>query len=121
MKRRLPLVAICAAWRDDQVLYSSCTLGVYSDAVVLCVFTHKSLALGGKARLRNAAQYSGPIELCVCVAVKNYSHMCNYELNSHHSSAMLVISTACYHGDRDFLGSLNHQAQLHWRVVPAMQ
>ena len=27
----LPLVAICTTWRADQLLYSSCTLGIYSD------------------------------------------------------------------------------------------
>ena len=37
--RQLPLVAICAAWRADQVLYSSCTIGIYNDDAVLCVFT----------------------------------------------------------------------------------
>ena len=37
--RRLPLVAICAAWRADQVLYGSCTIGIYNDDGVLCVFT----------------------------------------------------------------------------------
>ena len=42
MERRLPLVAICTAWRADQVLYGSCTLGIYSDDVVLCVFTQDS-------------------------------------------------------------------------------
>ena len=38
MGRRLPLVAICAAWRADQVLYGSC----YNDDAVLCVFTQDS-------------------------------------------------------------------------------
>ena len=37
--RRLPLVAICAAWRADQVLYGSCTIGIYNDDAVLCVVT----------------------------------------------------------------------------------
>ena len=37
--RRLPLVAICAAWRANQVLYSSCIIGIYNDDAVLCVFT----------------------------------------------------------------------------------
>ena len=32
--KRLPLVAICAAWRADQVLYGSCTIGVYNDDAV---------------------------------------------------------------------------------------
>ena len=36
--QRLPLVAICSAWRADQVLYGSCTFGIYSDDIVLCVF-----------------------------------------------------------------------------------
>ena len=35
----LPLVAICAAWRADQVLYGSCTIGIYNDDTVLCIFT----------------------------------------------------------------------------------
>ena len=42
MERRLPLVATCATWRADQVLYGSCTLGSYSDDIVLCVFTQDS-------------------------------------------------------------------------------
>ena len=37
--RQLPLVAICAAWRADQVLYGSCTIGIYNDDAVFCVFT----------------------------------------------------------------------------------
>ena len=37
-----PLVAICATWRADQVLYGSCTLVIYSDDIVLCVFTQDS-------------------------------------------------------------------------------
>ena len=53
-ERRFPLVDICATWRADQVLYGSCTLGTYSDDIV---FTHKILALGGKARSRNSVQY----------------------------------------------------------------
>ena len=40
--RRLPLVAICAAWRADQVLYGSCPIGIYSDDIVLYVFTQDS-------------------------------------------------------------------------------
>ena len=39
---RLPLVAICAAWRAGRVLYGSCTIGIYSDDAVLCVFTQDS-------------------------------------------------------------------------------
>ena len=59
--RRLPLVAICTAWRADQVLYGSCPIGIYSDDVVLCVF----LALGVEVGSRNSVQYSGSIELCM--------------------------------------------------------
>ena len=40
--RRLPLVAIYAAWRADQVLYSSCTIGIYNDDAVLSIFTQDS-------------------------------------------------------------------------------
>ena len=58
MERRLPLVAICATWRADQVLYGSCTLGIYSDDVVF--YPRFSLLAS-----RNSAQYSGSIELCV--------------------------------------------------------
>ena len=32
------MVAICTAWRADQVLYDSCTIGIYNDDTVLCVF-----------------------------------------------------------------------------------
>ena len=43
MERQLPLVAICAAWRADQVvLYGSCTIDIYSDDAVLCKFTQDS-------------------------------------------------------------------------------
>ena len=37
--RWLPLVAIGATWRADQVLYGSC---IYNDDDVLCVFTQDS-------------------------------------------------------------------------------
>ena len=37
--RRLPLVAICTAWRADQVLYGSCTISIYNDDTVLSIFT----------------------------------------------------------------------------------
>ena len=60
-ERQLPLVAICAVWRADQVLYDSCTLSIYNDAAVLS----KIFAFGGEARSRRSSLYSGPIELCV--------------------------------------------------------
>ena len=46
--RRLPLVAICVAWRADQVLYGSCTIGIYSDDVVLCVFLALGVEVGSR-------------------------------------------------------------------------
>ena len=36
------MVAICTAWRADQVLYGSYTIGIYNDDAVLCVFTQDS-------------------------------------------------------------------------------
>ena len=36
------MVAICTTWRADQVLYGSCTIGIYNDDAVLCVFTQDS-------------------------------------------------------------------------------
>ena len=30
---------ICADWRADQVLYSSCTIDIYNDDAALCIFT----------------------------------------------------------------------------------
>ena len=35
-------IAICATGRADQVLYSSYTLGIYIDDIVLCVFMQHS-------------------------------------------------------------------------------
>ena len=46
--RRLPLVAICTAWRADQVLYGSCTIGIFNDDAVLCVFTARLSLLAAK-------------------------------------------------------------------------
>ena len=59
MERRRPLIAICATWRADQVLYGSCTLGMY------CAYLCKILVLGVVVGSRNSAQYSGSIEFCV--------------------------------------------------------
>ena len=40
--RRVPLVAIYAAWRPDEVLYGSYTIGIYNDDAVLRVFNQDS-------------------------------------------------------------------------------
>ena len=59
------MVAMCAAWRADQVLYGSCTLGIYNDDAVLCVFMQDSCSW---RRSEIDSWYSGPIELCAAVS-----------------------------------------------------
>ena len=75
--RRLPLVAICAAWRADQVLYGSCTIGVYNDdAVRLCVFTqawdYRSWRLSEiEEFLVSTVDLSSSVRYCKCFSDRN--------------------------------------------------
>ena len=50
------------------MLYGSCTLGIYSDDIVIA-YLCKILALGGEAGSRNSVQFIGSIELCVSALV----------------------------------------------------
>ena len=54
---RLPVVASYIAWRADQVLYGSYTLGIYSNNVGSCIFAHNRI-FGSEAR---AKEYSRPL------------------------------------------------------------
>ena len=65
--RRLPLVAICATWRADQVLYGSCTIGIYNNDAVLCVFTqdYRSWKRSEIEEFHVVQRRHGSIELCV--------------------------------------------------------
>ena len=73
--RRLPLVAICAAWRADQVLYCSCTIGIYNDEAVLCVFTqdYRSLLSAKRDRgiPRSTVDLSSSVRCCRCFSDRN--------------------------------------------------
>ena len=71
-ERRLPLVAICAAWRADQVLCVSCTHGIYSDDIALCVFTQDS-----RSRRRNGIEKFAVQWLyrALCAAVNPYTQI----------------------------------------------
>ena len=72
LERRLPLVAICAAWRADQVLYGSCTFSIYSDDIVLCVYLRKILALGvGADREIQCSTVALSSFVCCCECCSN--------------------------------------------------
>ena len=78
--RRLPLVAICTAWRADQVLYGSCTIGIHNDDAVLCVFMQDSrswrrseieLRFDKKKDLEKPKTDRTTCKACICPAICN--------------------------------------------------